>query len=270
MSTTAATVALAALGVAAFGTGAQPVISAPAVHPADTQPGSQARPDEAPSSLFARPHPALAAISSVRSVTRAEEPATYSVKTGDTLSAISGTYCGDPGKYPHLASASNIGNPNLIYPHQVVKLACDAALKAIYSQPASAPSAPDNDDNGGSAPQHQSAPVQQAQPQVHVTGLSGTLDCAGLEALWEAANGPAYAAPMAASVAEDESGGQQYAENPSGASGYWQILGQVVVFGDVFNPMDNAENAVAKWRAEGDSFSPAWTTAGMAAADPRC
>lgn len=69
-----------------------------------------------------------------------------------------------------------------------------------------------------------------------------------------AGGGPAWAEYQAAEVAECESGGQQYAHNPSGADGHWQILGQVVP-GDIYNPMVNAENAVSKFEASGDTFA---------------
>jgi hypothetical protein len=96
------------------------------------------------------------------------------------------------------------------------------------------------------------APVQAAAAVTGVHG--GTLSFAGLEALWEEAGGPSWAASAAAAVAECESGGNQFAHNPSGASGYWQILGQVVG-GDIYNPLVNAENAIAKFRASGDTFA---------------
>ena len=76
------------------------------------------------------------------------------------------------------------------------------------------------------APAPPAQPAQPAQPVV--TGLSGNLSFSGLEALWVAGGGPAWAEYQAAEVGECESGGQQYAHNPSGADGYWQILGQVV------------------------------------------
>ena len=41
---------------------------------------------------------------------------------------------------------------------------------------------------------------------------------------------------MAAAIALAESGGDPNAHNASGASGLWQILGQVVR-GNIFNPM---------------------------------
>jgi len=81
------------------------------------------------------------------------------------------------------------------------------------------------------------------------------LSYAGLEALWESAGGPAWAAPHAAEIAECESGGNQMATNPySGAAGYWQILGQVVG-GWIYDPYVNARNAVAKFNASGQTFA---------------
>jgi hypothetical protein len=86
-------------------------------------------------------------------------------------------------------------------------------------------------------------------------GLSGNnLSFSGLEALWVAGGGPAWAEYQAAEVGECESGGQQYAHNPSGADGYWQILGQVVP-GDIYDLMVNAENAVSKFEASGDTLA---------------
>lgn len=64
---------------------------------------------------------------------------------------------------------------------------------------------------------------------------------------------PPWAAARAARIAECESGGQQYAHNPSGASGYWQIDGQLVP-GDIYDPKVNAENAVAKFNASGRTW----------------
>jgi hypothetical protein len=104
------------------------------------------------------------------------------------------------------------------------------------SQPAPAAPAP--------APSAPAAPATAA----------GNFTFAGLEHLWQQAGGPRWAASQAASIAECESGGNPHAYNPSGASGLWQILGQVVP-GNIFDPMVNAENAVAKFRASGDSFA---------------
>ena len=76
--------------------------------------------------------------------------------------------------------------------------------------------------------------------------------------LWQQAGGPGgYIALTAAAIALAESGGNPLAWNPSGASGLWQILGQVVP-GYIFNPFTNALNAVSKFDSA-RGFSP-WTT----------
>ena len=77
-----------------------------------------------------------------------------------------------------------------------------------------------------------------------------------LEGLWKQAGGPASMAGLMAAIAEAESGGRSTAQNPSGASGLWQILG-VPFPGNVFDPLTNARMAVAKWRSQGLG---AWAT----------
>jgi len=79
----------------------------------------------------------------------------------------------------------------------------------------------------------------------------------GLEHLWMSAGGPAWNERTAAAIALAESGGNPLARNPSGASGLWQILGQVYP-GNIFNPYINARNAVRKYYDAG-GFSP-WVT----------
>jgi hypothetical protein len=90
----------------------------------------------------------------------------------------------------------------------------------------------------------------------YARSYAGRYSYAGLRALWMAAGGPSWAASHAASIAMCESGGNVYAHNPSGATGLFQILGQVVG-GNLYNPYTNAANAVAKFRASGGNFS-AW------------
>jgi phage-related protein len=89
------------------------------------------------------------------------------------------------------------------------------------------------------------------------TGARGQYGLSGLESLWMSAGGPAGAAHVAAAIALAESGGNPRAHNPSGASGLWQILGQVFP-GDIFSPFINARNAVRKYYQAG-GFSP-WVT----------
>jgi hypothetical protein len=90
------------------------------------------------------------------------------------------------------------------------------------------------------------------------TGLSpGNWSLTGLERLWDSAGGPPSKAHIAAAIALAESGGRPQARNASGASGLWQILGQVFP-GNIFNPFINAENAVTKYR-DAHGFTP-WVT----------
>ena len=60
---------------------------------------------------------------------------------------------------------------------------------------------------------------------------------------------------QAVEIARCESSFNPRAYNPSGATGVWQILGAVLP-GDLTNPSVNAANAVAKFKAAGDSFAP--------------
>lgn len=46
----------------------------------------------------------------------------YTVKSGDTLSAVCRKYYGDASLYPKLATRNNIKNPHLIFPGQVLKI----------------------------------------------------------------------------------------------------------------------------------------------------
>lgn len=166
---------------------------------------------------------------------RTQSHRSYHVKSGDTLSGIAQLYCGDAAKYHSLATSNGIADPNLIYVGQ--HLVLDCASGALIRAP------------------RRGTPGQSYHPRaVSYSGNGGTLSYSGLESLWEAAGGPSWAASSAAAVAECESGGNQYAHNPSGASGYWQILGEVVP-GNVYDPMVNAQNAVAKFRASGDSWA---------------
>lgn len=273
MSRTHAVAGVAAAALSVTGTGAYAAASqqAPAPHPeADTQQGTPAQPVNAEAlSLEAyAAHAYVQVPQSYRAPQHHGSPTTYRVRPGDYLARIAAQFCGDPSRYPNLASANNLADPNVIYPEEILKLACHAALKAVLtgqvSAPSQQPSQPasqdeqDSSQQPASQPQSQDSQSQQSQPatqpQATVTGLSGTLSYSGLEQLWVAAGGPAWAEAQAATVAECESSGNQYAQNPSGASGYWQILGQVVA-GNIFDPMVNAENAVSKFHASGDTWS---------------
>lgn len=49
-------------------------------------------------------------------------PRTYTVVSGDTLWAIAERFYGDGNKYPQIAAASGIDNPDLIHPGQVLTI----------------------------------------------------------------------------------------------------------------------------------------------------
>lgn len=117
------------------------------------------------------------------------------------------------------------------------------AAKQAAERAAQAPKAETSTVAVASAPETSTPPV-----------ASGPFTTAGIESLWESAGGPAWAAPKAAEIAYCESGYNPNAYNPSGATGIWQILGSVVP-GNLTNPVVNAENAVAKFRASGDTFA---------------
>ena len=135
------------------------------------------------------------------------------------------------------------------------RLAAEAAAAASAAARAAATATP--------APQVQPAaqPTATAAPPPPSSGggYGTVLSYSQIEQVWVQAGGPADQEATAANVAECESGGQVHAYNPSGASGIFQILGQVVP-GDIFDPLVNAENAVAKFNAAG-GWSP-WVCAG--------
>ena len=79
---------------------------------------------------------------------------------------------------------------------------------------------------------------------------SGALSPSEVGSYWLQAGGPADAEAQAERVAMCESTDYPDAQNASGASGLWQILGQVVA-GNIFDPLVNAKNAVAKYTASG-------------------
>ena len=94
-----------------------------------------------------------------------------------------------------------------------------------------------------------------------------------LEGLWIAAGGSAATAPLAAALAEAESGGNPLAAYPgttvapgqgstTDATGLWQILGLPAgnfTAAELTDPLENAKMAVAKYQQAGNSFSP-WQT----------
>lgn len=94
-----------------------------------------------------------------------------------------------------------------------------------------------------------------------ILGNGKRFSWAQLGQLWDQAGGRPGAAATMASIAIAESGGDPKAHNPSGATGLWQILGNPFP-GNAFDPLTNAEMAVAKYNASG--FYP-WVSDPVAA-----
>ncbi len=215
------------------------VAAAPQAHAAETTPAKatavteqQARTD----ALVKRAQPA----------TR-----TYTVRSGDTLSSIAERYYHDPGdcQWIYDANRSEIYDPNSIYVGESLTIPYGAPSTTSYTA------------------RHAKAP-QATVLTSSASSLSGTLGCSGLEALWEAGGGSHGEAFMAAEIAMAESGGQQYALSPTNDYGYWQINGSHGPAEATFNPIGNAEAAIAI-SGDGTNWDP-WTTYVTGAYEGRC
>jgi hypothetical protein len=213
-------------------------------------------------------------------------PLRHTVRPGDTLSGLAVQYChgvaNDWTGFYHDNRQVIGADPNRIYPGQTLALnRCTDPpallhLGSTYHAPrhavrhAAARSGKiwkvtygypytcgDGDHDGWDRPCVSAQPAHRVyHAATSSRSYSGHYSYAGLEALWIGAGGPAWAAAHAAEIAECESGGNVHAHNPSGATGLWQILGQVVG-GNLYNPYVNAANAVAKFHGGGNTFS-AW------------
>jgi LysM repeat protein len=187
---------------------------------------------------------------------------TYTVRAGDTLSGIAQRYYGTAADWPSLyqANRSKIRDPGLIYVGQVLRIPAEPTTHAATSRTTTrtTTSHPATSRTTGGThtssytPRH-SKPAQSAP----VTSLDGTLSCGGLEGLWRSAGGAPWAAVTAASIAEAESGGRQYATGSVGERGYWQI-NPVNGALSTYDAYGNARSAVIMSR-DGTNWHP-WTT----------
>jgi LysM repeat protein len=184
-------------------------------------------------------------------VQRGAQPATrtYTVQPGDTLSSIAERYYHNPGDWQWIynANQSTISNPNSIYAGERLTIPYGATS---YT------------------PRHAKSTPQATVLTSAATGLSGTLSCSGLETLWEDAGGSHAEAFMAAEIAMAESSGNQYALSPTNDYGYWQINGSHGPAEATFNPIGNAEAAIAI-SGNGSDWYP-WTTYVTGAYQGRC
>ncbi len=186
---------------------------------------------------------------------RRAEPATrtYIVRSGDTLASIAESYYQNPGDWQwiYAANRSTISDPDSIYVGESLTIPCGAPTGTTSY-----------------TPRHAKAAAQAAMLTTATSGLSGTLGCSGLEALWEAGGGSRAEAFTAAEIAMAESGGQQYALSPTNDYGYWQINGSHGPAEATFNPIGNAEAAIAI-SSDGTDWG-AWTTYVSGAYQGRC
>ena len=118
---------------------------------------------------------------------------------------------------------------------------------------------------------HGSAHGSASAAAMSAAGGGGTLSCSGLEALWESAGGSPSAAPMAASIAMAESGGQQGAtdNNTNGSTdrGYWQ-MNSIWGAQSTYDAAGNARAAV-QISGNGTNWSP-WVTFNNGAYQGKC
>ena len=175
---------------------------------------------------------------------------TYTVRSGDSLSAISEHFYGKSAdwRWIYEANRSKISNPN------------DISVGERLTIPYHAPTT-----TSSYTPKHAKA---KATVLTSKTTLSGTLGCAGLETLWEQAGGSHAEAFTAAEIAMAESGGRQYALSPTNDYGYWQINGVHGPAEATFNPLGNAKAAIAI-SDDGRDWDP-WTTYTSGAYAGRC
>jgi LysM repeat protein len=176
---------------------------------------------------------------------------TYTVRSGDTLSSIAQRFYGNSADWTWLyhVNSSVVHDPNTIYVGEVLKIPTDPPANAASY-----------------APKHSKTSTTTLTSSA--TKLSGTLNCSGLEALWEAAGGSHGEAFMAAEIAMAESGGNQYALSPTNDYGYWQINGSHGPAEATFNAMGNAKAAIAI-SDDGRDWDP-WTTYTSGAYAGRC
>jgi len=162
---------------------------------------------------------------------------TYTVRPGDTLSEIAQRFYSSTADWTWIYNdnRSVIQNPNDIYAGEELKIPNGAtSTAATYT------------------PKHVKATVLTS-----AVSLSGTLGCAEIEELWEAAGGSQGEAFTAAEIAMAESGGNQYATGTVGERGYWQINPDHGSL-STYDPMGNAKSAVII-SADGTNWTP-WTT----------
>jgi LysM repeat protein len=206
---------------------------------------------------------------------------TYDVQSGDTLAGIARHFYHNANDWQWLYHENDrtVSDPNLIYPGENLYVPYDPpasySLSNYTPRHAKVVVSTDSDDSDTSSSSSSGSSSGGSGSGSGNGGggggggsISGTLSCGGLEHLWEAAGGSSGEAFIAAEIAMAESGGNQYATNPSSDTrGYWQIAPS---WGSLstYNALGNAEAAV-HISADGTNWSP-WTTYTSGAYSGRC
>ena len=163
-------------------------------------------------SAMAFRHPAVA-IEKARATIPA---AIYTVRPGDTLSAISARYLGGAGNWPRLygANVKVVGpDPNMIIPGQQLTLVLGPAQTGSVPSdppPAQAATDPDGDSDGDGVGSSAQAPAQQAQP-------------AQQQAQQSSSSGSWPGGSFGNCVVQRESGGNAQVMNSTGHYGLYQF-----------------------------------------------
>lgn len=169
-------------------------------------------------------------------------PRFHTVRPGDTLTKIAIRFYQRADAWTVIYWANHLKNPD------VIEVGQRLVVPPLPSKIPAPPRMP-------VTPWHPTTSTISTSLHVSYATGGGTLSPAAIGSLWLQAGGPSWAESSAVRIAECESGGNPRAYNPSGASGVWQILGSVVA-GNLFDPYTNALNAVAKFKAAGDTFVP--------------
>ena len=202
----------------------------------------------------------------------------YSVRGGDTLSKIAGSYYHNAGDWQYLYHENDktVSDPNLIYVGE--RLLIPAAAPAHYTLSDYTPKhaktvAPQastvSKTSRGTGGRSTAAPAKSPRGG-HVTTQAaalGSYGCSALEQLWEQEGGSPAAAFMAAEIATAESGGDPGAISPTDDFGLWQINASNGALATL-NPFQNAKSAITL-SDNGTTWNP-WTTYRTGAYSGRC
>jgi LysM repeat protein len=202
----------------------------------------------------------------------------YTVRGGDTLSKIAGSYYhnADDWQYLYHENDKTVPDPNLIYVGQ--RLMIPATAPAHYAltnyvpkhaKAAQPVASTVSETSRGSESQRSAAPASADGSGKLVTqsAAQGMYSCSGLEQIWEQEGGSPAAALMAAEIAMAESGGNANAISPTDDFGLWQINGSNGSLATL-NPFQNAKSAITL-SDNGTNWNP-WTTYHSGAYSGRC